>query len=75
MVATTRLQNSPWPLRVKGQTTERQLCWRSGCRAAFPGYRTVSFLRDGRIVAWCHRRIIDDLGYRVDIWKHGEAAA
>lgn len=53
----------------------RATCWRSTCRASFGPYQTIARLRDGRTVAWCHRRIHDDLGLRVDQWKHGQVAA
>jgi hypothetical protein len=72
---TPRQYPSP-PIRLSAGdlATERTECWRDDCRDRWPGYGSVTWLSDGRIVAWCHRRVHDDLGLRVDLWRHGMAA-
>lgn len=68
-------QHGRQPIRVNTATEARERCWRVDCRDAFGEYRTIAFLRDGRIVAFCHGRILDDLAYRTDVWKYGQVAA
>lgn len=65
----------PIRLSPRDRAIRRTPCWRAPCRAEYPGYSTVTFTITGRIVAWCHRRIHDDLGFRADVLKHGEVAA
>ena len=68
-------QHNVQATRVRVRTAHREKCWRAECRAAFADYQTIAFLRDGGVVAWCHRAVLDDLSLRVDQWKHGEPAA
>jgi hypothetical protein len=64
-------------IRVDSRTVRRSTCWRPDCRTEWARSKlsTVSWLADGRVVAFCHRRIHDDLGYRAEAWRYGEAAA
>ncbi len=59
------------------RVVNRSTCWRPACRDEWAHARTntIAFLASGATVAWCHRRVYDDLGYRADIWRHGAQAA
>jgi hypothetical protein len=53
----------------------RSVCWRPTCRDRFGPYRPVAHLRGGRLmIAFCHRRVHDELSARVDRWKYSGAA-
>ena len=53
---------------------ERSVCWRHDCRAVNGVYPTIAVC-DRVVVAFCHRRVHDELSYRADRWKYGAVAA
>jgi hypothetical protein len=44
-------------VRHSGSCGERFQCFRATCRSAYPGYRTVEVLPDGRALCYCHGEI------------------
>jgi hypothetical protein len=64
-------QSPPIRLDPGVSVVGRAQCWRPECRSL---YNTIAKLSDGRVVAYCHRRIYDDLGFHVDRWAHRAAA-
>lgn len=65
---------APWAaLRHPGPCGPRFECWRTACREACPGLRTVELVA-GRWLARCHGMAYDDLGRAADTWRNGAAA-
>lgn len=66
---TPREYASP-PIRLDPgeRVVERMTCWREECRHANGDYATVAWLTNGRVVAFCHRKVHDDLGYTAEVW-------
>ena len=76
-IPTNDLQDTPRgyaspPIRLRpvDRVTSRTECWRAACRSTNRGYQTISITITGKTIAFCHRKVHEGFGVRVDAWKY-----